>query len=1182
MKTFGILSVAAAALSGALFATSVTADLPPIVIKGSHFFYENGTEFFIRGVAYQQDVNSNGTTSTTSTFTDPLADTTGCTRDIPVLQELGTNVIRVYAINASLDHSVCMQKLQDAGIYLLQDLSNPSSSINRNDPEWTTDLYADYAAVVDALANYTNVLGFFAGNEVSNAVNNTAASAFVKAAVRDMKAYIKSKNYRTIGVGYATNDDANIRIDLAHYFNCGDQSDAIDFWGVNIYSWCGDSSFTESGYDQRTLEFANYSVPAFFAEYGCNTPSPREFTEVQAIYGNQMTGVWSGGIVYMYFQETNNFGLVSVSGDQVSKLADFTALSSQLALATPSLTASADYTPTNTVAQACPATGADWAAASNLPPIANAELCSCMVSSLSCVANTGLSGNETATLFNTVCGLDENACAGINANATTGVYGAYSMCDSSQKLSFAFDQYYQSQGKASTACSFNSNAKIQSGSSSSSCSSLISQAGSSGTGTVTTVPTKTASSSKKSAAGAVIVPRLDVGLLQLGAYVLVAGMAGAGMIATMARLMDDSDEDFPNLQVLLGGSESVVKRKTRKGSRAVDEEKTLTAMDQRKAKNESGGTHMKPKKKAFVQDKTSKPKRRILKQSSDNPLLRPLANNKILNSASSELQKLVPARRMASRGRNYSQKTSIASSSKSSPSRLDSEGGLSDFIVDDSSLLDKDESEIDIPAPRSARRLVRGRRRQSTSGDSDGLDLRMSRLKIGDISTGIDEIHGVESPKRNEEHERTKNTERDQKLQNLAGSLKDASRRLVGNRESCSDIDGDPFMIPSFTPSENKTRKVSKETRFATPPRSPELKPRLLISPKKLPRVPLTPYRPSMDAFWSQDVINDWNDEFSPKKTPRPLLQSIRDRESKIPNTSTASPQKRDSERRAREVKKAFSLEKQEIAESFLAELDATITGGRILEMTAPTGGIKIIWKKSLTTTAGRANWKRESVRPKLGSSEHTYRHYAFIELADKVIVDEHRLLNVVAHEFCHLANYMISNMKTNPHGKEFKAWAAKCSRHFGDRGIEVTTLHSYEIDYKYIWECTNCALEFKRHSKSIDVERHRCGGCRSLLIQTKPAPRNGGGKMNEYQAFVKENMKKVMKENPGSPQKEIMGLVGKRYQNYKASKDLNSQSMESVDTEEGESTTVEGEYLGQGVIEPVARKLEFLDLTSP
>ena len=197
--------------------------------------------------------------------------------------------------------------LQEAGIYVISDLGEPATSINRDTPEWNLELYNRYASVIDAFSNYTNTLGFFAGNEVSNAPNNTAASAFVKAAVRDMKAYIVSKKYRPMGVGYASDDD-DTRIELADYFNCGPAADSIDFWGYNIYSWCGQSSYSASQYEARTEEWSSYNVPAFFAEYGCNKVEPRPFDEVASLFGSNMTKVWSGGIVYMYFQEANDYG----------------------------------------------------------------------------------------------------------------------------------------------------------------------------------------------------------------------------------------------------------------------------------------------------------------------------------------------------------------------------------------------------------------------------------------------------------------------------------------------------------------------------------------------------------------------------------------------------------------------------------------------------------------------------------------------------------------------------------------------------------------------------------------------------------------------------------------------------------------------------------------------------------
>jgi 1,3-beta-glucanosyltransferase GAS1 len=208
-----------------------------------------------------------------------------------------------------------MALLNSAGIYVITDLSEPTLSINRQDPAWNTTLFARYRAVVDEMAKYSNVIGFFAGNEVTNDLTNTAASAYVKAAVRDTKAYIRAKmasGGRWMGVGYAANDDQDVSTNIAYYFNCGNQDDAIDYFGYNIYSWCGHSSFMRSGYSAQVDFFRNYSVPVFFAEYGCNTQGGadgRIWEETATLYSDQMTSVISGGIVYMYFEEDNDYGM---------------------------------------------------------------------------------------------------------------------------------------------------------------------------------------------------------------------------------------------------------------------------------------------------------------------------------------------------------------------------------------------------------------------------------------------------------------------------------------------------------------------------------------------------------------------------------------------------------------------------------------------------------------------------------------------------------------------------------------------------------------------------------------------------------------------------------------------------------------------------------------------------------
>lgn len=468
--------------TASLAAIVSAADLPAIQILGNKFYYSNnGSQFLMKGIAYQQDtVNvTNG-----ASFVDPLGDFSVCSRDIPYMQQLQTNVIRVYALNVSLDHSKCMTALANAGIYVIADLSQPDKSINRNNPQWNTELFARYTSVVDKFANYTNVLGFFAGNEVTNQVNNTDASAYVKAAIRDTKAYIKKMNYRSIPVGYSANDDIEIRVDLADYFACGNASVRADFFGINMYEWCGQSTFKTSGYANITSQYANLGIPIFFSEYGCNEVSPRKFTEVQAIYGPNMTNIWSGGIVYMYYEEANNYGLVTIdSSNSVSTLADFNNLKTQLASVSPTL-ASVNTAATASVTT-CPSVGANWAANTALPPTPDSNICSCMIDSLSCVVASSVTSDDYASLFSYICGVID--CSGVNGNATTGNYGAYSPCSDLQKLNFVLDLYYKSQNKNANACNFSGSATLRSATTASTCTAYLSSAGVSGLGTVSGV-----------------------------------------------------------------------------------------------------------------------------------------------------------------------------------------------------------------------------------------------------------------------------------------------------------------------------------------------------------------------------------------------------------------------------------------------------------------------------------------------------------------------------------------------------------------------------------------------------------------------------------------------------------------------------------------------------------------------
>ena len=424
----------------------------------------------------------------------------------------------------------------------------------------------------------------------------------------------------------------------------------------------------------------------------------------------------------------------------------------------------------------------------------------------------------------------------------------------------------------------------------------------------------------------------------------------------------------------------------------------------------------------------------------------------------------------------------------------------------------------------------------------------------------------------------TKRPSTPDRLPSLTGTSPNKSRIV-----SAESVDlGEPFSQLKFSPPRSrKPSRTEDSARPITPPSSPSKS--RLGSPSKKHRIPPSPHRPSIDAFWSQETINDWNDQCSPKKPPRTPGRNgllTLDEEDGISTSPATSPRKsptKSPSKKERQAVKAFNAEKASLAQGFLADLDAKITNSRITNLAASTGGINIIWSKKLSSTAGRANWRREAVRHRNADctiSETTHRHHASIELAEKVIDCEDRLINVLAHEYCHLANFMISGVKDQPHGKEFKAGAAQVTRAFGDRGVEVTTKHGYDITYKYIWACDDCDLEYKRHSKSIDPAKHSCGVCKGRLVQILPAPR----KESEYQRFVKANWERVKKgAGEGAGLAEINGLLAKEWEAKKTKDEKGKPEVEVIklveDVEEDKGREESPE------LDNVARKLDFLDL---
>ncbi|KAK0167596.1 hypothetical protein PV327_004971 [Microctonus hyperodae] len=150
------------------------------------------------------------------------------------------------------------------------------------------------------------------------------------------------------------------------------------------------------------------------------------------------------------------------------------------------------------------------------------------------------------------------------------------------------------------------------------------------------------------------------------------------------------------------------------------------------------------------------------------------------------------------------------------------------------------------------------------------------------------------------------------------------------------------------------------------------------------------------------------------------------------------------------------------------------------------------------------------------------------IVLATKILDSPDRLRDTLVHEMCHAATWLINEV-SDGHGPFWQAWASKAMKAFPELP-SIKRCHDYKIATKYTYRCMSCSYSIGRHSKSLDVERKRCGYCygkfellinkttKSGTVQVKtPSTKKPSG----FALFVKENYHSVKNERRDVRHKE-------------------------------------------------------------
>lgn len=142
----------------------------------------------------------------------------------------------------------------------------------------------------------------------------------------------------------------------------------------------------------------------------------------------------------------------------------------------------------------------------------------------------------------------------------------------------------------------------------------------------------------------------------------------------------------------------------------------------------------------------------------------------------------------------------------------------------------------------------------------------------------------------------------------------------------------------------------------------------------------------------------------------------------------------------------------------------------------------------------------------------------------------------------CHAAAWLINGI-SDGHGPFWTKWASKAMKIFPELP-PIRRCHDYKIKTKFTYKCINCGYSIGRHSKSLDIEKKRCGHCYGKFeLLLNKTTKSGTVQMqtpkrepSAFALYVKENYNSVKKErNIGHA--AVMKLLGQQFSAIKIAK---------------------------------------------